>query len=43
MGYASYYEDVFSVDEVAEILRISKKSIMKLIKEGKFGAIRVCA
>jgi len=25
MGYASYYEDVFSIDEVAEILRISKK------------------
>ena len=41
MGYASYYEDVFSIDEVAEILRISKKNIMKLIKEGKFGAIRI--
>ncbi|MBI4684768.1 MAG: helix-turn-helix domain-containing protein [Nitrospirae bacterium] len=41
MGYATYYEDVFSIEEVSEILRVSKKYIMKLIKEGKFGAIRV--
>ena len=35
MSNVSYYEDVFSVDEVAKILKMSKKVIVKLIREGK--------
>jgi len=41
MGNVSYYEDVFSVEEVAKILRVSKKYIFKLIREGKFGAMKI--
>ena len=41
MDNVSYYEDVFSVEEVAKILNISKKYIVKLIREGKFGAMKI--
>lgn len=41
MSKVSYYEDVFSVDEVAKILKISKKYLVKLIREGKFGAMKI--
>lgn len=41
MSNVSYYEDVFSIEEVARILKVSKRYIMKLIKEGKFGAIKI--
>jgi len=41
MSKVSYYEDVFSVEEVAEILKIPKKYIAKLIREGKFGAMKI--
>jgi len=41
MSEVSYYEDVFSVDEVAKILKISKKYLVKLIREGKFGAMKI--
>lgn len=41
MSDVSYYEDVFSVEEVAKILKMSKKYIIKLIKEGKFGAMKI--
>ena len=41
MSNVSYYEDVFSVDEVAKILKMSKKVIVKLIREGKFGAMKI--
>ena len=37
----SYYEDVFSVEEVAKILKMPKKYIVKLIREGKFGAMKI--
>jgi len=41
MSKVSYYEDVFSVEEVAKILKIPKKYIVKLIREGKFGAMKI--
>lgn len=41
MSNVSYYEDVFSIEEVAKILKISRRYILKLIKEGKFGAIKI--
>jgi len=41
MGNVTYYEDVFSVDEAARILKISKRYIFRLIREGKFGAMKI--
>jgi excisionase family DNA binding protein len=41
MSNVSYYEDVFSVEEVAKILKMPKKYIVKLIREGKFGAMKI--
>ena len=41
MGNATYYEEVFSVEEVARILKISRRYIHKLIREGKFGAMKI--
>lgn len=41
MGDVSFYEDVFSVEEVAKILRVSRRYIIKLIREGKFGAMKI--
>ena len=41
MSEVSYYEDVFSVEEVAKMLKLSKKYITKLIREGKFGAMKI--
>ena len=41
MGDVSFYEDVFSVEEVAKILRLSRRYIIKLIREGKFGAMKI--
>lgn len=35
------YEDVFSIEEVARILKLSRRYIIKLIKEGKFAAIKI--
>lgn len=41
MNNITHYEEVFSVDEAARILKISRRYIHKLIKEGKFGAMRI--
>jgi excisionase family DNA binding protein len=41
MGNVTYYEDVFSVEEVANMLKISRRYILKLIREGKFGAMKI--
>ncbi len=41
MSNVSYYEDVFSIEEVARILKLSRRYIIKLIKEGKFAAIKI--
>ena len=41
MSNVTYYEDVFSVEEVARILKISRRYIFKLIREGKLGAMKI--
>jgi excisionase family DNA binding protein len=41
MSNQTYYENVFSVEEVAKILKIPKRYIIKLIREGKFGAMKI--
>jgi len=41
MNNVSFYEDVFSIEEVAKILKVPKRYIMRLIKEGKFGAMKI--
>jgi excisionase family DNA binding protein len=41
MSGVNHYEDVFSIDEVARILKISKRYLFKLIKEGKLGAMKI--
>src|SRR4030042_812487 len=35
------YEEIFSIEEVARILKISRRYIHKLIREGKFGAMKI--